>query len=178
MTKLTSESVLEVAMQRLQAYGLSGLSMRGIATELEVQPGALYWHFANKQAMVAGVCDLLVAPLATQQFGDPVAAGLAIRECLVSVPDGAEMVASSIAFGLGAEAAYTCLLDACAVAGHTEALASTALHLVLGEVQHEQQRAQAVAHGIDIGAESVRASAETLSAGLQALFGTSAAQRK
>lgn len=171
MTKLTRESVLEVAMRRLGEYGLSGLSMRGIATELGVQPGALYWHFANKQSLVAGVCDQLVAPLATQQFSDPVDAGMAIRECLISVPDGAEMVASTIAFGLGAEAAHTCLLAACEAAQQPAALASSALHLVLGEVQHEQQRAQAVALGIEIGAESVQASRETLRAGLRALFG-------
>ena len=55
MTKLTRESILQVAMRRLHEYGLSGLSMRGIATELGVQPGALYWHFSNKQLLVAGV---------------------------------------------------------------------------------------------------------------------------
>lgn len=171
MTKLTRESILHVAMRRLHEYGLSGLSMRGIATELGVQPGALYWHFANKQLLVAGVCDELTAPLADQQFRDPVTAAMAIRECLVSVPDGAEMVASTIAFGLGAEAAHSCLVEACREANQPAELASTALHLVLGEVQHEQQRAQAVALGIEIGSESVRASEQTLRTGLQALFG-------
>ena len=41
----------------LDRYGLADLTMRRLATELGVQPSALYHHFPNKQALLAAVAD-------------------------------------------------------------------------------------------------------------------------
>lgn len=172
MTKLTSESILAAATDRLEQFGLTGLSMRGIATDLEVQPGALYWHFPNKQSLLAALADQVIAACNPNEGDDPVAAALRLRTALMAVPDGAELVASAIALGAGGAPAIELLQRACREHDRAETLAATALHLVLGEVMHEQQRAQAKRLGVELGVESVSANEETLRRGLEALFRT------
>ena len=49
--------VVERALHVLDRYGLADLTMRRLATELGVQPSALYHHFPNKQALLAAVAD-------------------------------------------------------------------------------------------------------------------------
>ena len=46
------ESVVQVALRLLNEEGAEGLSLRRLASELHVQAPALYWHFANKQALL------------------------------------------------------------------------------------------------------------------------------
>jgi len=45
----------------LDELGLPDLTMRRLASTLEVQPSALYWHFPNKQALLASVADQIIA---------------------------------------------------------------------------------------------------------------------
>jgi hypothetical protein len=45
----------------LDAYGLGDLSMRRLAERLGVKAGALYWHVANKQSLLAAVSDEILA---------------------------------------------------------------------------------------------------------------------
>ena len=45
---LSRDEVLAGAMRVLDEVGLDGLTMRRLAKKLRVQPGALYWHFADK----------------------------------------------------------------------------------------------------------------------------------
>ena len=61
---LTRDDVVDAAWHILQSYGLGDLSMRRLAKELGVQPGALYWHVANKQDLLAVLAQRMVAPLA------------------------------------------------------------------------------------------------------------------
>ncbi|WP_418058351.1 TetR family transcriptional regulator [Pimelobacter simplex] len=49
--------VVERAIEVLDAHGLDALSMRRLATDLGVQPGALYHHFTNKDALLAAIAD-------------------------------------------------------------------------------------------------------------------------
>ncbi|MBQ3358063.1 MAG: helix-turn-helix transcriptional regulator, partial [Microbacterium sp.] len=53
--------VVDAAMSVLAENGIAGLSMRRIADELDVQVSALYWHFPNKQALLAAVSARMVA---------------------------------------------------------------------------------------------------------------------
>ncbi|KRC54879.1 MULTISPECIES: TetR family transcriptional regulator [unclassified Nocardioides] len=49
--------VLERAIELLDAGGIDGLTMRKLAADLGVQPGALYHHFASKDALYAAIAD-------------------------------------------------------------------------------------------------------------------------
>lgn len=49
--------VLERAIAMLDSSGLEGLTMRKLAADLGVQPGALYHHFAGKDALLAAIAD-------------------------------------------------------------------------------------------------------------------------
>ncbi len=51
-TRLDRLTVVETALRLLNETGLEGLSLRRIATELEVKAPALYWHFDSKQALL------------------------------------------------------------------------------------------------------------------------------
>jgi TetR/AcrR family tetracycline transcriptional repressor len=52
VTRLDRLTVVEAALKLLNETGLEGLSLRRIATELDVKAPALYWHFASKQALL------------------------------------------------------------------------------------------------------------------------------
>ncbi|MFI6446538.1 TetR/AcrR family transcriptional regulator C-terminal domain-containing protein [Kitasatospora sp. NPDC050543] len=50
--KLDRALVVDTALRLLNETGLEGLTLRRIATELNVKAPALYWHFASKQALL------------------------------------------------------------------------------------------------------------------------------
>ena len=50
--KLERDQIVRTALRLLNEVGLEGLTLRRIATELQVQAPALYWHFRNKQALL------------------------------------------------------------------------------------------------------------------------------
>lgn len=52
VTRLDRLTVVETALKLLNETGLEGLSLRRIATELDVKAPALYWHFDSKQALL------------------------------------------------------------------------------------------------------------------------------
>ncbi|MFC0105028.1 TetR/AcrR family transcriptional regulator C-terminal domain-containing protein [Kibdelosporangium aridum] len=50
--KLTVDVIARTALEMLDETGLDGLSMRLLATRLDVQPAALYWHVKNKSQLL------------------------------------------------------------------------------------------------------------------------------
>jgi AcrR family transcriptional regulator len=56
---LSRERVLETALALADQGGLEGLSMRKLGQALGVEAMALYYHFANKAALVDGLIDLV-----------------------------------------------------------------------------------------------------------------------
>lgn len=58
--QLRRGDVLDGAMAILDEYGLGDLTMRKLATSLGVQPGALYWHFPNKQTLLGAMADRIL----------------------------------------------------------------------------------------------------------------------
>ncbi|HWJ82872.1 MAG TPA: TetR family transcriptional regulator [Nocardioides sp.] len=52
--------VVARAIRTLDEHGLAELTMRRLAADLDVQPGALYHHFSGKQALLAAVADELL----------------------------------------------------------------------------------------------------------------------
>nr|WP_253945117.1 TetR/AcrR family transcriptional regulator C-terminal domain-containing protein [Nocardioides sp. zg-DK7169] len=143
-------------MDVLDRFGLSDLTMRRLGTELGVRPSALYHHFANKQTLLAAVADEVLArgarPVAPGAWDAQVTAVCTgLREALLAYRDGAELVATVRAFGLGASAPYDALVGVLADAGLPPALAATAadtlLHFVLGHTLDEQTHLQAGSAG-------------------------------
>lgn len=143
--------VLAAALQLLQHQGLAELSMRRLAAELGVQPSALYWHVPSKQALLAELADRIVARADLDQT-DVLELARALRLALLSCRDGAEVVSSSLALGLGGLAAQRQLGRAIKAGGvHEERANATAMilvHQVLGQVWHEQQRQAAQQLGV------------------------------
>lgn len=55
--------VVERALAIVDAEGLDALTVRKVADAFSVTPMALYWHFANKEALLAAVGDAVVSSL-------------------------------------------------------------------------------------------------------------------
>jgi TetR/AcrR family tetracycline transcriptional repressor len=153
----TRDDVARTALGILDDYGLPDLTMRRLAAALDVQPSALYWHFPNKQSLLAELADRIVTrppspesvPAGTTRIRVEAAA---LRDALLAYRDGAEVVASTLALGLGSTIARDRLAAAITVDGFdaqtAQRAAMTLLHFVLGHVSHEQQRMQYDSIGI------------------------------
>ena len=150
--------VVEHALSVLDRYGLADLSMRRLATDLGVQPSALYHHFASKQLLLAAVADELLArgrrdERATEGEWDELVAVVCgeLRDAMLAYRDGAELVAAVSAFGLGARRPADELEQILGAAGLAPAgarlAARTLLHFVFGHVADEQTQLQASASG-------------------------------
>lgn len=153
---LTRDEIVTTALGIMDAYGLADLSMRRLATTLGVQPSALYWHFANKQTLLAAVADQVLADLPAFTPGDW---SLRLRlwaarlhALLRRHRSGAELVSSVLALrgwdagpGAGVERG---LIDAGVDPGLARTASAGVLHLVLGHAFDEEQRAQAAELGV------------------------------
>lgn len=155
--------VVERAIGVLDQYGLADLSMRRIAAELGVQPSALYHHFSNKQALLAAVADEILARGSRpadesdkpwdQQIFDQCRV---LRDAMLAYRDGAELISTVHAFGLGVQSPHEELTDTVRGAGFDESFArsaaTTILHFVFGHVSYEQLSLQAHSDGAIDGA--------------------------
>ena len=150
------EDVVDRALRVLDDHGLADLTMRRLGTELGVQPSAIYHHVANKQTLLAAVADEILArgsrPLPAGDWDErALASCLALRDACLAWRDGAEVVATARAFGLGGRAPYDELVDVLTGGGLDDELAATAartlLHYVLGHAMDEQLQRQAGSAG-------------------------------
>lgn len=144
--------IVERALGVLDTYGLADLTMRRLGAELGLQPSALYHHFANKQTLLAAVADELLARGRRDRCGGAwdervVAVCAELRDAMLAYRDGADVVATVHAFGLGAGAPYDDLVEALTDGGYSDELARTAartlLHFVFGHTGEEQTHLQA-----------------------------------
>jgi AcrR family transcriptional regulator len=150
--------VVAAALGILDQHGLPDLTMRRLGATLDVQPSALYWHFANKQTLLASIADRIVErarPVPRTGVDWKTATreeAYALRDALLAFRDGAEVVSSTLALGLGAGLPLALLSDSIVRGGfdpRTSGIAASALlHFVLGHVSHEQQRIQADSLGV------------------------------
>jgi AcrR family transcriptional regulator len=83
--RLTRERVLETAVARADAGGLEALSMRKLGQELGVEAMALYHHFANKDALVDAMVDVVFSAIDVPEAGTDWRA--AMRRRAISVRD-------------------------------------------------------------------------------------------
>ena len=170
------DSIIEEAIALLDEAGLPDLTMRRLAARLGVQPSALYWHFTDKQTLLAAVAhqilteDARSGTVSTTQdtAGAPTTPSTAdapwedamrvaastIRERLLAHRDGAEVVSSSTALGLVSLPLAAMLFDPLTRAGAdvatVDVAARTLGHFILGHGFHQQQRAAALNAGIEV----------------------------
>ncbi len=147
-----------MALQLLDEHGLPDLTMRHLATALGVQPSALYWHFPNKQALLAAVSERILAPVHEVVVADlsmpeaVLVVGGRMHESLLAYRDASELVSSSLALGLVDSPVRPKLLIAARTQGVPDALSDVAaeavMHFVVGYTFHEQQRLVADALGL------------------------------
>lgn len=66
---LSQDRVLRAAVELADSEGLSALTMRRLAEELGVEAMSLYYHVANKEALLDGVVEMIVAEIESQVGG-------------------------------------------------------------------------------------------------------------
>jgi AcrR family transcriptional regulator len=164
--QLHKHDVVDAATAILDSHGIADLTMRRLARELNVSPGALYWHFANKQHLLGAIADRILTPArglpATADWRDRIVAVCsALRDALLSHTDGAELVSASFAAGQS-EAAGEILaalsaaaVDAGVAANEAELAARTVIYYVLGFTVDEQSKLQWDSAGVLDPEESV-----------------------
>ncbi len=148
---INRSDVLEAARGILTRHSLADLSMRRLATELGVSPNALYWHFPDKQTLLAALGDAILADVVVPADDLPwderiETLARAMRAGLCAVPDSAELVSSSWSSGLSAMTVVDHLADAAASAGLPgpagRGLVTAIAQLVIGLTIEEQTRRQ------------------------------------
>ncbi|MDF3306078.1 TetR/AcrR family transcriptional regulator C-terminal domain-containing protein [Rhodococcus sp. T2V] len=149
--QLRRGDVLDGAMAILDEFGLADLTMRRLATALGVQPGALYWHFPNKQTLLGALADKILedvdAPVTVPGW-DAEFTELAhrLRTALLAHRDGAELVSATYASRM----TNSRVRESFAAVGlrsglsreHAELSSYSLLYYVLGHTVDEQSRAQ------------------------------------
>ncbi|MFC6644543.1 TetR/AcrR family transcriptional regulator [Granulicella cerasi] len=58
---LSRERIIEATIELLDATGEAGLTFRALSEHLATGPGAIYWHIANKNELLAAACDTVIA---------------------------------------------------------------------------------------------------------------------
>jgi TetR/AcrR family transcriptional regulator, tetracycline repressor protein len=159
--QLHRSDVVAKAAEILDNYGIADLTMRRLARELNVSPGALYWHFADKQDLLGAVADRLLTAAGSRvdsgEWPDRIAAlGSALRDALLSSTDGAELVSASFSAGRSVElnrivgALAAAAADSGLGADDAELAARTVVYYVLGFTADEQSRLQWDAAGAEL----------------------------
>src|SRR6476469_9237730 len=175
---LSREQVVTTAVDLLRRYGLADLSMRRLARELGVAPGALYWHVANKQELLVQVADVRLAEIPAPPPDQPPAEALvggavAVRDALVQVPDGADVVGLAYAVEPGATRPLRDLArlvqDAGAPASERDEVAALIVHHILGSVAGQQDRALAASVDHDLPAPDATTESKAFEVGLSVI---------
>lgn len=148
---LSRADVLTAARGILTDHSLADLSMRRLATEVGVRPNALYWHFADKQTLLAALADDILADVharspTTTWEQRLVALAADMRAALLRVPDSAEVVSSAWASGLSAKSVADEITAVARSGGlgsaDARAVSTAVCQLVIGLTIEEQTRAQ------------------------------------
>ncbi|WP_111726307.1 TetR family transcriptional regulator [Corynebacterium renale] len=141
--QLTRHSIVDAAFTILRRYGLGDVTMRRVASELGVAPGALYWHVANKQELLRALSSHIIQPALTTDYMSPADRATAFRRCVLSVRDGADVVSVGLADPIALrgiiEVWTSSFTEAGQCAPERGALgAETLLHYCVGAVLNQQ----------------------------------------
>ncbi|MDN2678895.1 MULTISPECIES: TetR/AcrR family transcriptional regulator C-terminal domain-containing protein [unclassified Janthinobacterium] len=146
--KIQREAVVARALELLDEVGIEGLTMRRLADAMGIKAASLYWHFANKQALLDGMADVLIEDVARNVDADAgweaqlrqVAAQL--RAALSARRDGVRVFGGTYVISENVFRVAEALIGPMRAAGASEKLASwsafTLLYYVLGFVMEAQ----------------------------------------
>ncbi|ANE04362.1 TetR/AcrR family transcriptional regulator [Corynebacterium crudilactis] len=145
IVQLSKEAIIKASVAILSEYGLSDMTMRRVAKQLNVAPGALYWHFKNKQELIDATSRHLLAPVLEhseeQQSSSSAQETCAeLRALMLHTKDGAEIVSAALSNQLlrkDLESRISTSFD-----NPDEVGAFTLLHFVVGAVLTEQTQLQ------------------------------------
>ncbi|MBB2890736.1 TetR/AcrR family transcriptional regulator [Flexivirga oryzae] len=176
---LTHDEVIDAAVELLRTHGLADLTMRRLARELQVQPGALYWHVDNKQTLLVQVAGRVLSEITIRGSGSPVTdirrLAKAIRAAVLPVPDGSDVVALGYALDPDSSPVFGQLRRLVGeLAADPGAATDLLVHHVLGSVGDEQNRrladlptrgaAAAFDHGLELALAAITATPQPRSA--------------
>jgi TetR/AcrR family tetracycline transcriptional repressor len=154
-TELPNDSqqrIINAALELLNEDGLNNLSLRKLASKIDMQAPAIYWHFKNKERLI----DYLAEEILHREFSEltPRQADQAWQEWLMDVckrlrqamrshRDGARIVAGAHLFPAVTllrlfEMSFMSLTSAGLNLRDANLITSTAIHFTFGRVIEEQ----------------------------------------
>ena len=148
---LSQERILRVAVALADAEGEAAVSMRRLARELDVTPMALYWHVADKRALLGAMAEQVI--LEARFDDDPTADWrsryrsvlTALVDLLHAHPWLGHLVIERVVLLPSYLAALEAMLDSLRVAGlgpdRAVLLVQQSLQTVVSLVDHEPLRA-------------------------------------
>ncbi|MFF2748475.1 TetR/AcrR family transcriptional regulator C-terminal domain-containing protein [Kitasatospora sp. NPDC058048] len=178
--KLDRAQVVDTALNLLNEAGLDGLTLRAIATRLDVKAPALYWHFKDKQALLDEMATEMMRRM-TGRAGEGPPAGdwretylramRTLRAELLRYRDGAKVYSGArftdTSYAAGLDASLRVLVEA----GFTPTTATrawqTAYSFTIGYVIEEQAMGPNPfdgEEGYDVDARAERLAAHPLAA--------------
>lgn len=95
---LTRGRILQCALALIDRHGLEALSMRRLASELDVAPMSLYNHLPNKEAVLEGICETMLAeidltPLELEDWAEALKIGFRdFRRVLLAHPNAVTLI--------------------------------------------------------------------------------------
>lgn len=151
-SRIQPKAIINVALELLDAKGLDGITLRGLAAKLGVKAPTLYWYFKNKQDIID---DMAHAILSTEQLNNLTSQKIcdwsiwlkdlahATRDALMSHRDGGRVVAGASFFRAHALARLSFLATKVLVEAGFPIIdasigASTVLNYIWGFVIEEQ----------------------------------------
>lgn len=133
--QLSRDAIVSASLEILNEFGLGDVSMRRLATKLQVAPGALYWHIKNKQALIQAMAGAIAEEFLSRAEGaDLTRAAALFREVVLSYRDGAEVVTA----GLSSESLRNTLVQRFGA----DDVAYVLLHFMVGALATEQASTQ------------------------------------
>jgi TetR/AcrR family tetracycline transcriptional repressor len=149
--KIHQRQVIDVALALLDEQGLSELQMRAVASRLNVQASALYWHVHNKAELISLMslhfyqAALRAVPPELSWRDWLLTYGNAFRKALLQHRDSAQLCAIAKPMEVASEAVADQLTKPLIVAGLSRHLAlsyqSSVISLVLGWCIYQQSEA-------------------------------------
>jgi TetR/AcrR family tetracycline transcriptional repressor len=171
---LSRTQIVDLAAATLRTQGLAGVSMRRLAQELGVQPGALYHHVASKQELLAAVGERILSDGAPGvSTVDPAQAAADIRAVLLPIRDGAEVISFVHAYkpeALGSLRSLHLALAQRCPSTQAPVVAEALIRFVLGFVAVEQNHAELVRARIIDSSRALSDPEEAFNFGVQALL--------
>jgi TetR/AcrR family tetracycline transcriptional repressor len=152
VTSDSQQRIITAALDLLSTEGLSNLSLRKLASALDMQAPALYWHFKNKEVLI----DYLAEAILQSEFKNITPRSpdepwqdwlinhmLRLRKAMLTYPDGGRIVAGAhlypaITLAKIFETTLASLMSAGLNAELTHTLALTSTHYTFGTVIEEQ----------------------------------------